>query len=84
MMSIRRACVRISNCSRAVLWTKVDLFTVNFSILVGRGIGPAIREPVLSAVSMMSLAVSSITLWSKDLILIRIFCLAAIVGMVRY
>lgn len=52
---------------------------MNFSIFVGSGIGPAIIAPVLSAVSMISFVVSSITLWSNDLILILIFCFVAIV-----
>lgn len=62
VMSISRECVRISNWSRDFLCTKVDLFTVNFSTFVGRGIGPATMAPVLSALSMMSFEVSSITL----------------------
>ncbi len=53
---------------------------MNFSIFIGRGIGPAIIAPVLSAVSMMSFVASSMTLWSKDLILIRIFCLGGVMG----
>ena len=50
---------------------------MNFSIFVGSGIGPAMIAPVLSAVSMISFVVSSITLWSNDLILILIFCFVA-------
>lgn len=55
----------------------MDLRTVNLSILVGRGIGPATMAPERTAFSIMSLEVSSMTLWSKDLILMRIFCFAA-------
>lgn len=78
-MSINRECVLISNCSREFLCTNVDLFTVNFSVFVGNGIGPAIIAPVFSAVSIINFVVSSITLWSNDLILMRIFCLFAMV-----
>lgn len=78
LRSINRLCVRISNCSREVLCTKVDLLTVNFSILVGRGMGPLIMAPVRSAVSMMSLVVSSMTLWSNAFTLIRRRCLGAL------
>lgn len=57
---------------------------MNFSVLVGRGIGPETIAPVLSAVSMMSFEVSSITLWSNERILIRIFCLGAMVVRLNY
>ena len=36
MISITRLCVRISNCSRASLCTKVERLTVYFLISVGR------------------------------------------------
>ena len=62
LISIILLCVLISNCSREFLFTKVDLLTVNFSIFVGKGIGPETNAPVLSAVSIISLQQSSITL----------------------
>src|SRR3989339_1967693 len=45
LRSIRRRCVRISNWSRASLWTKVERFTVNLRMRVGRGIGPCTMAP---------------------------------------
>src|SRR5665213_2156202 len=49
-MSSTRLCVRISNCSRDFLSTCGERSTVNFSILVGSGIGPRtgarVRGPI--------------------------------------
>src|SRR5229473_3514414 len=54
-MSSTRLCVRISNCSRDFLSTCGERSTVNFSILVGSGIGPRTRAPVRLAVLTISL-----------------------------
>jgi hypothetical protein len=56
MMSSNRLWVRISNCSIDFLSTCGERFTVNFSINVGSGIGPATRAPVRLAVSTISTA----------------------------
>ncbi len=40
-----------SNCSRDLLSIWGPLITVNFSFLVGKGIGPTTLAPVLTAVS---------------------------------
>ena len=69
--------ILISNCSRAFFETKVDLFTVNFLILVGRGIGPAIMAPVRSAVSIIILTALSIIVWSNAFKVIRMRCVEA-------
>src|SRR3954470_14627610 len=53
-MSKRRLWVRISNCSRLFLSTWGERFTVNFSILVGSGIGPRTWAPVRLAVLTIS------------------------------
>src|ERR1043166_5503434 len=53
-MSKRRLWVRISNCSRLFLSTCGERFTVNFSILVGSGIGPRTWAPVRLAVLTIS------------------------------
>src|ERR1035437_8357851 len=39
-ISMRRLWIRISNCSRASLWTNVERFTVQRLISVGSGTGP--------------------------------------------
>jgi len=43
-MSIKRLCVRISNCSRLslYLWGERRIVTISFS--VGRGIGPLVND----------------------------------------
>src|SRR3990172_358703 len=64
MMSMRRLCVRISNCSPESLSTNGDLLTVNFLISVGRGIGPATDTPVRSAASTICSADWSRMRWS--------------------
>src|SRR4029078_2407539 len=53
-MSIRRLCVRSSNCSRDFLSTCGDRSTVHLFFAVGSGIGPASRAPVRLAVSTIS------------------------------
>src|SRR5712691_6463153 len=53
-ISSRRLCVRISNCSRLFLSMCGDRLTVNFSILVGSGIGPRTCAPVRLAVATIS------------------------------
>ena len=58
-MSIRRLCVRISNCSRLFLSTKGERRAVHRFLMVGRGMGPATRAPVRRAVSTISLVDSS-------------------------
>src|SRR5699024_12719436 len=50
-ISTKRLCVRISNCSRESLYICGERITVNTSRSVGKGTGPAIVAPVLSAVS---------------------------------
>ena len=64
MMSISRLWVRISNCSRASLWTNGPRMTVYFSIRVGSGTGPATAAPVRCAVSTICSADWSSSLWS--------------------
>src|SRR5260370_32254064 len=54
-MSSTRLWVRISNCSRDFLSMCGDRSTVNFSILVGSGIGPPTPPPVRFAVLTISL-----------------------------
>jgi len=58
-MSITRLCVRISNCSRASLCTKVERLTVYFLISVGSGIGPTTVASKRIAVSMICLVLAS-------------------------
>ena len=53
-MSSRRLWVRISNCSRLFLSMCGERLTVNFSILVGSGIGPRTCAPVRLAVATIS------------------------------
>src|SRR5262245_50903745 len=53
-MSSSRLCVRISNCSRLFLSMCGERLTVNFSILVGSGIGPRTCAPVRLAVATIS------------------------------
>src|SRR5579863_4213173 len=63
-MSSTRLWVRISNCSRDFLSICGERLTVNFSILVGSGIGPRTRAPVRFAVFTISLVDWSSTRWS--------------------
>src|SRR4029077_12329602 len=76
-MSSTRLWVQISNCSRDFLSTCGDRSTVNFSILVGSGIGPRTRAPVRFAVLTISLLDWSSTRWSYALRRIRMFWLSA-------
>src|SRR5690606_40476655 len=59
-MSIKRLCVRSSNCSRDFLSMWGPRSTVHLFLFVGSGIGPATRAPVRWAVSTISPA-----LWSS-------------------
>jgi hypothetical protein len=61
-ISIKRLCVRISNCSLASLCTNGERFTVYFRIAVGRGTGPTNSHPCRSTVSIICLQELSITL----------------------
>src|ERR1700730_18332502 len=56
IISIRRLCVRISNCSRASLSMNGERITVYLSISVGSGTGPETRAPVCCAVSTICIA----------------------------
>src|SRR5205085_258787 len=77
-MSSSRLCVRISNCSRDFLSTCGDRRTVNLLMMVGSGMGPATRAPVLFAVSTISVADWSSTRESYALSRIRIFSFSII------
>jgi len=66
-----------SDYARQLAKTVTTLAASEPTIFVGRGMGPLMTAPLRSAVSMMSFAVSSITLWSKALILMRRRCLGA-------
>ena len=54
IMSMRRLCVRSSNCSILFLLMCTERFTEYFSILVGSGTGPETRAPVRFAVDNIS------------------------------
>ena len=58
-MSMRRLCVRSSNCSRLFLSMCGERSTVQRSRRVGNGTGPHTLAPVFSAVRTMSEAVWS-------------------------
>ena len=73
-MSISRLCVLISNCSLDFLSTWGERSTVQRLILVGNGMGPDTFAPVLLAVSMISTADWSSSLWSYPFNRILIFC----------
>src|SRR5205085_6887212 len=68
--------VLTSNCSRDFLSTWGERLTVNFSMRVGKGMGPRMRAPVRRAVSAMSPVAWSRTRWSKALRRMRIFCVS--------
>src|SRR3989344_6756960 len=53
IMSIKRLWIRISNCSRASLWTKVERLTVQRFISVGSGTGPTTFASSRAAVSII-------------------------------
>src|SRR5208282_886978 len=72
-ISRSRLWVRISNCSRLFLSTWGERFTVNFSILVGSGIGPRTCAPVRLAVATISRVDASRMRWSNALSLILMF-----------
>jgi hypothetical protein len=72
-MSIRRLCVRVSNCSRDFLSMCGPRNTVYLLMLVGSGIGPATRAPVRIAVSTISPALWSSSLKSYAFMRMRIF-----------
>src|SRR5581483_8973597 len=72
-MSSSRLCVRISNCSRDFLSTCGERSTQYLLIFVGSGMGPATLAPVRLAVSTISPADWSSSLWSYALSRIRIF-----------
>src|SRR6266436_60790 len=72
-MSSRRLCVRISNCSRDFLSMCGERSTQYLLIFVGSGIGPATLAPVRLAVSTISPADWSRSLWSYALRRMRIF-----------
>src|SRR5947207_8067359 len=74
MMSIRRLCVRISNCSRESLYLCGDRMTQYTFFSVGSGTGPATRAPVRVTVSTIFRAELSMTSWSYALSRMRIFC----------
>src|SRR5436190_15047170 len=72
-ISSRRLWVRISNCSRLFLSMCGERLTVNFSILVGSGIGPRTCAPVRFAVLTISRVDASRMRWSNALSRIRMF-----------
>ncbi len=72
-MSITRLCMRISNCSRASLCTKVERFTVYFLISVGKGIGPTTAASKRNAVSIIDFTLVSRILCSYARTRIRSF-----------
>src|SRR5262245_8131610 len=72
-ISSSRLWVRISNCSRLFLSICGERFTVNFSILVGSGIGPRTSAPVRLAVLTISFVEASRTRWSNAFSRMRIF-----------
>src|SRR5436309_8837183 len=72
-MSSSRLCVRISNCSRLFLSMCGERLTVNFSILVGSGIGPRTWAPVRLAVFTISRVDASRMRWSNALSRMRMF-----------
>src|SRR5579885_941643 len=74
MISIKRLCVRISNCSRASLSIKGDRTTVYLSISVGKGTGPETRAPVCCAVFTICIADWSRIRWSYALSRMRMRC----------
>src|SRR6516225_7049091 len=72
-MSRRRLWVRISNCSRLFLSMCGERLTVNFSILVGSGMGPRTCAPVRLAVATISRVEASRMRWSNAFNRIRMF-----------
>ena len=72
-ISIKRLCVRSSNCSRLSLYLCTARSIVTTSLSVGRGMGPDTFVPVFFAVSTIRAADWSIRSWSYALSLILIF-----------
>src|SRR5215813_11801432 len=72
-MSSRRLWVRISNCSRLFLSMCGERLTVNFSILVGNGMGPRTCAPVRLAVATISRVEASRMRWSNAFNRMRMF-----------
>src|SRR5246500_2803234 len=72
-MSRGGLCVRISDCWRLFLSTCGERLTVNFSILVGSGIGPRTCAPVRLAVLTISRVDASRMRWSNALSRMRMF-----------
>src|SRR5699024_12810535 len=58
-ISIKRLCVRISNCSRESLYLCGERITVYTERSVGNGIGPTVCAPVLCADSTILFADTS-------------------------
>src|SRR5262249_14531735 len=81
-MSRSRLWVRISNCSRDFLSTCGDRSTQYLLILVGKGIGPATLALVRRAVSTISAADWSRSLWSYALSRMRIFGIVMFYSMI--
>lgn len=87
-ISITRLCVRISNCSRASLWTNVDRLTVYFLICVGNGIGPTTFASKRVAVSIICLTEASRILCSyactriRNLLMVPAFSAADCVAII--
>jgi len=61
-ISINLLCLLISNCSLASLLTKVDLFNVTLSTLVGKGIGQTTLAPESVAINTIFFTASSANL----------------------
>ena len=81
---LMRLCVRISNCSRLFLSMCGERLTVNFSILVGSGIGPRTCAPVRLAVATISRVDVSRMRWSNALRRILMFWPFIFVSLVRH
>src|SRR5450631_151208 len=73
-MSIRRLCVRISNCSRLSLYLCGERITTKTFFSVGSGTGPTTVAPARVTVSTILRAELSMTSWSYDFSRMRIFC----------
>src|SRR3990167_5886128 len=66
--------MRISNCSRASLWTKLERLTVHRLISVGSGTGPTMTASKRAAVSIICLTERSRILCSYARTRIRSLC----------
>src|SRR3989338_1842570 len=76
-MSMRRLWMRISNCSRASLWTNVERFTVQRWVSVGSGTGPTTTASKRAAVSIICFTDMSRILCSYAFTRIRSLCSTA-------